>query len=211
MLTHINRILDLTGLEDKDLIAVYRYGSRVYGTFERNSDYDYIVVHAGATSNDAQQFDSHDKDLSVHTYHRDSWQRHLDDHKIFAIECHSFGPEYGDERLDQFKFKLDHAALRKEISSKASNSWVKCKKKLTVETDEEYIGIKSLFHSFRIPTFGIQIAQYSAVTDFQAANHIWEELRVLDFKNVTWDELKDKYQPRHNALMTEFRKYAEKA
>ena len=198
----ISRILDLSGLTEKEIIAVYPYGSRVYGTASPQSDYDFIVVHDGASSNDAQQYDSRSKDLSVHTYHADSWQRHLVDHKIFAIECHSLMP------TDQFKFTLDKPALRKEISSKASNSWVKCKKKLTVEENEYYIGIKSLFHSFRIPIFGIQIAAEGKVVDFAEANSIWNELR--DRHNATWDELKEEFQPRHNALMSVFRKYAEK-
>lgn len=199
----ISRILDLSGLSEKEIVAVYPYGSRVYGTASPQSDYDFIVVHDGAASNDAQQYDSRTKDLSVHTYHADSWQRHLFDHKIFAVECHSLMP------LEQFKFILDKPSLRKEISSKASNSWVKCKKKLTVEENEYYIGIKSLFHSFRIPMFGIQIAEHGKVVDFAAANSIWDELR--DRYDATWDELKEEYQPRHNALMSEFRKHAEKA
>lgn len=207
----LTRILDLTGLTEKDVIAVYRYGSRVYGTASEQSDHDYIVIHKGSSSNDAQQYDSHTKDLSVHTYHEESWQRHLDAHKIFAMECYSIDPTYRSSVKSPFTFTLNHAELRKEISSKASNSWVKCKKKLTVEQGEEYIGVKSLFHSFRIPMFGIQIAQYGRVVDFTTANSLWfDELEPILYTKPVWEELKEKYQPRHNALMSEFRKYAEK-
>lgn len=205
----LTRILDLSELTEKEIIAVYPYGSRVYGTANAKSDYDYIVVHNGAATNDAQQYDSYTKDLSVHTYHADSWQGHLDAHKIFAIECYSMEPQFRSYITNPFNFMLDKPTLRKEISSKSSNSWVKCKKKLTVETDEFYIGIKSLFHSFRIPIFGIQIAKHGKVIDFTAANHIWEELKHLP-SNVTWDELNQKYKLRHNELMTQFRIYAEK-
>lgn len=202
------RIHKLAGISGDHVLAIYAYGSRVYGTQSETSDYDYIVVldDEAGESKDAQQYDSHKGDLSVHTYLESSWESHLTNHKIFALECNSMFPL---GRKDTFK--LDLPTLRKEISGKASNSWVKCKKKLTVEVGEEYIGIKSLFHSFRIPIFGIQIAQHGKVVDFSAANHIWDELKVLDLKSITWEELNAKYKPLHNQLMTEFRKYAEKA
>ena len=211
----IKRILDLADLNTEDVLAIYPYGSRVYGTDSYQSDHDFIVVHKGDRANDAQQFDSRSGDVSIHTYHADSWQGHLDAHKIFAIECFSQSPDYASDSFlaNPFKFTLDKPTLRKEISSKASNSWVKCKKKLTVETDEDayYIGIKSLFHSFRIPMFGIQIAQQGRIVDFTVANDLWfNEFEPMLHNIPTWDIIKEEYQPRHNALMSEFRKYAEK-
>lgn len=205
-LNHLPRIYELAGVPEAHVQAVYMYGSRVYGTHSPQSDHDYIVIlddEVGAHK-DAQQYDSHSGDLSIHTYLYSSWKEHLANHKIFAIECYSQFPM--DHKAE---FKLDLPTLRKEISSKSSNSWVKCKKKLTVETGEFYVGIKSLFHSFRIPFFGIQIAQHGKVVDFSAANYIWDELKNLP-EYTTWEELNAKYKPLHNALMTEFRTHAEK-
>ena len=186
-----------------DIIHMFPYGSRVYGTHSYDSDYDFIIVYGGEDkSKDAQQYDSHSKDLSVTTYHIDSWKEHLANHKIFAMECQSYG--YTEPS------KIDLPLLRKEISSKASNSWVKCKKKLELH-DEYYIGIKSLFHSFRIPMFGIQLAKHGRIINFAEANHMWfNEFEPMLHSRPMWEEIKAEYQPRHNALMTEFRKYAEK-
>lgn len=202
--THLDKILI------KHIRAVYPYGSVNYGTYGPQSDNDFIVVYDDAIGMqyDAQQYDSFDKKISVHTYAASSWQEHLNNQKIFAIECHSLDPNTG------FKYELNLPLLRKEISSKASNSWVKCKKKLIVE-NERYIAIKSLFHSFRIPMFGIQIAQHGKVVDFREAKNLWEdELRYELFNVISgeehWNMLKNEYQPRHNALMSEFRQYAEK-
>lgn len=200
----IKQILNLVGLEESDIIAIYPYGSRVYGTNTFHSDYDYLLVYQGTKGQDGQQYDSHDGKLSVHTYSAEAWQQHLNDHKIFAMEA------FCTMDVPPFTFTLDKALLRKEISAKASNSWVKCKKKLEV-ADEYYIGIKSLFHSFRIPMFGIQIATHGRITDFSVANKLWkDELEVVLLHRPTWEDLKREYQPRHNALMTEFRKLAEK-
>lgn len=201
-------ILNVAGVKEDQMVAMYPYGSRVYGTNTFYSDYDYIMVVKDSigSAKDAQQYDSMNGDISVHTYLESSWEDHLANHKIFAMECNSLFPIPG-----MMKYTLDLALLRKEISSKASNSWVKCKKKLTVEPASEFhTGIKSLFHSFRIPMFGIQIAQHGKVVNFTAANHIWDELRNHTYDTITWDELNAQYKSRHNELMSEFRTYASK-
>lgn len=200
---YIRRAQTLSQVES-DIIYMYPYGSYVYGTNSPTSDRDYIIVYGGADkSKDAQQTDSHQKDISVTTYHIDSWKEHLANHKIFALECQSYASPH--------QFKMDLPLLRKEISAKASNSWVKCKKKLELH-DEYYIGIKSLFHSFRIPMFGIQLAREGRIFDFSCANMLWfEDFEPMLNARPSWDEIKAKYQPMHNELMTEFRKLAEKA
>ena len=99
--------------------------------------------------------------------------------------------------------------MRKEISATVSNSWVKAKKKMA--DGEDYIAIKSLFHSFRIAYFGLQIAKTGAIYDYSEANHIWVEiLKDYNFEAWSWEYYNDKYKKLHNALMTEFREYAPK-
>ena len=112
---------------------------------------------------------------------------------------------------ETFKMNIDHSALRREISARSSNSWVRCKKKLTVETDQSAIAIKSLFHSFRIPMFGIQIAKYGRIVDYTEANDLWyNDIKLLLLEDRSWNHVYDVYKGRHNALMTEFRKVAHK-
>ena len=197
-------LLNLSKLNESDVIAFWPYGSRVYGTNDYHSDRDYIIVHNGDKANDAQQYDTFDKKISTTVYHVDSWKEHLLNQKIFALECQFH------HHTSPFEYKLNLPLLRKEISSKASNSWVKCKKKLEVE-NERRIGIKSLFHSFRIPMFGIQVATRGKIYDYYEASGLWfDEMEAHLHTDVPWDTLKEIYQPRHNALMTEFRKVAEK-
>lgn len=205
----LTSILKAVRLHEDDLILACPYGSRVYGTVDEQSDYDFIVVHTGDKEKDGVQYDTFcfetNKPLTVHSYHLDSWTKHLADHKIFALECHSLMP------LDCVPFEYDEALLRKEISSVASNSWVKCKKKLTVEEDARRVGIKSLFHAFRIPMFGIQIAKHGKIVDFHEARDLWVcEFEPYLHNNTPWDEIREIYQPKRNALMSEFRKHAKK-
>jgi hypothetical protein len=82
---------------------------------------------------------------------------------------------------------------------------VKCKKKL--EQDDYHIGVKSLFHSLRIPMFATQIAISGRITDFSCANFIWDKIKR---KRWTWEELDDEFRELRNQIQTDFRKVAEK-
>ena len=121
------------------------------------------------------------------------------------MECISLIGDY-----PKFGFNLNLSILRKEISATASNSWVKCKKKIEIEKDYN-VAIKSIFHSFRIPMFGIQIAKYGKIVDFHEANYMWvDQFKDMLYSEPSWEEIKEKYKPMHNQLMTKFRKFAEK-
>lgn len=202
----IQKIADIAGIPVDSIVEVYPYGSRVYGTASANSDSDYQLVYRGSYNKDSCQYDSRDKKISVHTHSVESWDRHLQNHKIFALECQFLGKEYWKP-----SFSLDLSQLRHEISAKTSNSWVKCKKKITVENDY-VIGIKSMFHAFRMPMFGIQIATHGSIVDYSEANYLWrDEFKPMLSMRVKWSELNEAYKPAHNALMTEFRQVAAKA
>lgn len=200
----LDQIAGLCDIAETDIYEIYPYGSRVYGTHSDASDYDYIVVYEGNYQKDGQQYDSHDGRISTHTHSIEKWKEHIANHKMFALECTFLEGDY-----KKLPFVLDKSALRVEVSSKTSNSWVKCKKKLEVENDYT-TGIKSLFHAFRMPTFGIQIAKYGKIVDYTEANSLWfDQFKAMLTERPSWNDIKEIYQPQHNALMTEFRKLAE--
>jgi hypothetical protein len=179
-----------------NISAIYVYGSRVYGNFSNTSDYDYLVV----CNNKIDGFTCETED---------EFLKKLEEHDIRTLECFFSPDEFKYEIEDWIKkistFKINNSKLRHSISAKASHSWVKAKKKFTVE-NEDYIGIKSFYHAFRIVMFGIQIAKAQKIYNFSEANYIWEEVRQIK----DWDILKDKYKSKFNNLNSEFRKLAEK-
>lgn len=132
----------------------------------------------------------------------------MDDHEISALECLFLNwndIEFVEKH--QFKFTLNTSKLRHSLSAKSSNSWVKCKKKLTIEKDLDLnIGRKSLFHSFRIIEFGIQIAHTGKIYNYGSCNELYKE--IMNY--YEWTDLFDTFKLRYNALLTEFRKLAEK-
>ena len=193
-------------LNNEDILNIYQYGSVVYNCKTINSDNDYIVV---VSDNSAypEQLKIDDNDYSF--YSEFKFRELIGKHEISVLECVFLDPKFIMKETIKFDFKLDLQQLRESISQKSSNSFVKAKKKLTIEKDyDPYVGKKSLFHSLRIIMFGIQIAQWGKIINYEEANIYYEDIVKSDI--IEWDFYKEKYQPIYNNLKTEFRKLAEK-
>lgn len=201
----VNRILSLFKLSSSDILNIYPYGSRVYGTATESSDWDYIIVTKSGEPKKEIKVTNMDATL----YSQEQFQIEINNHEISVLECLSLPPEQAILQNVEFSFELDLQTLRHSISSKASNSFVKAKKKLTVTADyNEKIALKSLFHSLKIPMFGSQIADNGKIIDFSCANHFLKD--ITEMKTNNWEELKSKYQPIYNQLNSEFKKKAPK-
>lgn len=181
-------------------------GSRIYGTASKSSDCDYMaIVDDDLLEDKATGFEFFKKNINLQFYTYTDFQKHLDEHKVHALEGY-FLPE--SLIKDNFHFELDLTILRSSFSEKASNSFVKAKKKIEVEKDF-YIGWKSLFHSLRILDFGSQIAEKGYIEDYASASHFW--LEIVGEQQYNWKFFKEKYQPIYNRLATRFRELAPKS
>ena len=178
------------------------FGSQVYGTMRPDSDSDFLVVFPAnnGVSFSELVFDN----VDFQTYNLVDLQAQLDAHQINALEAY-FVP--GSSLPSHCTFSLSLPTLRHSLAQKASHSFVKAKKKIMVE--REYLaGWKSLFHSLRILTFGIELAQTGALTNFAAANAYWDELWAA--QETDWPTLQTRWQPVYNGLSSEFRRLAPK-
>lgn len=185
-------------------INLYLYGSRVYGTNDDNSDYDYLMV-SGIVQEPYAQF-KHDN-INVTVFSLEEWVKRLQQHEISALECLYLPDEMVLKNSADYNVTIDSQMLRRAVSAKASNSFVKAKKKFTVENDI-YTGKKSLFHALRIPMFGEQLAKHGKIVDYTVANHYWNQIRGCGIDD--WNYFKKKYQPIFNNIMSSFRKVAPK-
>lgn len=177
----------------------YVFGSRVYGTASETSDWDIILI-ANASSSEVEL---KSEKFNIHIIVPDVFKKLVEDNHVKAIEC-LFAPDWA--KLQEFpcEFELKIKSLRHNYSHTISNSWVKCMKKM--QQGDYYIGTKSIFHALRIADFGIQFVSKGSI-DFTSSNHIWEDIQS---KTWTWEELKEKYQPIRNSLLTQFKKITEK-
>lgn len=184
-------------IDTSKIFKVYRFGSRVYGTESPSSDYDYVIVgYDFPTGKEIRQ-----GIYNVHLYDVKDFQHNLSEHKITALECYFQDPK-------GFEFELDKSKLRKEVSRVSSNSWVKAKKKMTLAEEDTFVGLKSLFHSFRILDFGIQIAEHGKIIDYRSMNWLWDE--IIQSGQFSWEYYNKKYKAAHNIKNTTFRKVAPK-
>jgi predicted nucleotidyltransferase len=212
----IDDIIKASGLHKSRVHNIYVFGSRVYQTHSDNSDWDIIVV----ANNSVEAIEIKSDLYNIHIYTPKKFQEDLDWHMPKNIECY-FAPIWAklQEKIN-FDFTLDVKKLRHATSHVSSNSWVKSKKKL--EIGDYHTGIKSIFHSLRIPIFSTQLIENGQI-DFTSANFIWNKIMrvdsdwcnysdlpsVVSYKNWNWEELDLEFRELRNNILTEFRKVTE--
>ena len=195
----LEEIYEAAGVHPSRVKGCYVFGSRVYGTASENSDWDIILI----TKASSPEVEIKGEKLNIHVIVPDLFQKYVQDNHVKALEC-VLAPEWAQLMKYDCNFVVKLKSLRHNFSHTVSNSWVKCKKKL--EQGDYYIGVKSLFHSLRIANFGIQTVSNGKI-DFSSMNDVWKDIVSREW---TWEELKEKYQPLRNSLMTEFRQLTEK-
>jgi predicted nucleotidyltransferase len=202
MIPTLETVIKASGIHPSRVFNVYIFGSQIYSTSNSDSDWDIIMV----ANNSVESIEIKNVLFNIHVYTPKKFQEDLEWHRINNLEC-IFAPDWAKlKETIKYDFKLNLTKLRHSISHVSSNSWVKSKKKLL--QDDYHIGVKSLFHSLRIPMFGTQIATSGGITDFSCANFIWNKIKT---KRWTWNELDVEFRELRNQIQTEFRKVADKS
>ena len=192
-------------ISPEDILAIYPYGSVVYGTDSEQSDRDYVAIIDMV--DDYHQFES-DK-IDIHIISISHFKTLLNRHDIMALETYFNNSPIKDDL--QVDFELNLPALRKSISSIVSNSWVKANKKLTLENEDNYTGIKSGFHAIRIARMGSLIASGSNDIFPSSNKDLWKNMYEDAINcNYDWKSLNAIYKPIINKAMSEFRLVAPK-
>lgn len=186
-----------------NILNIYLHGSRVYGTASEKSDYDYICV---------VEDDFFTKEILVegnHDYHfvkEGDWIKKCKDNHLDFCECYFLPADCKIKETFRPELVIEKPKIRANFSHIASNSFVKCKKKLTVEKDyDPYIGKKSLWHSFRILMFGIQILESGKINDYSCANFLYDE--IVNNPENNWSYYKENYGQLYNNYKSKFRSF----
>lgn len=183
-------------------LAIYMYGSHVYNTNNEKSDKDLIVV-----VNNKEEFKFDDfKEYEISLYSKEEFIEMINKHQISALEC-LFLEDKKILKDYQWEFNLNVSTLRTSISQNSSNSWVKAKKKLTIEKDyNPYVGKKSAWHSIRMLEFGIQIAKYGKIINYEVSNELLP--KIMNCNN--WDEINKNFKEIYNKTSSRFKEVAPK-
>jgi predicted nucleotidyltransferase len=164
---NVKDIADKIEVKEKDILNVYMIGSRVYGTDSFSSDYDYVVV----TSTDLNNREYRRGELNIHVYNKEHFQEKLNQQKVQFIEAFLSPIKLKEEY--SFYWNLDRARLVQEFSMNSDETFSGY---LKARFEDKYLAYKKLFHSIRLLIFGLQILKFGKITDFSAANPVWEEL-----------------------------------
>lgn len=190
---------------DNNIIAAYYYGSTVYGTTNENSDIDMIVVVNDKKDIQTTQKLEHFGDVNI--FSKQEFTDLINTHEITALECLFLDSQFIIKQEENWTFNLSLPQLRSALSGKASNSWVKAKKKFIVEEDRnEYIGKKSAWHAIRILDFGQQIGDKGRIYDYQRTNAMLKN--ILECKS--WEDLDKNFRKIYNEASTQFKLVAPK-
>lgn len=192
---------NLNYLTDNDnILAVFDYGSVVYGTNKETSDHDLIVVVKNNENITHSKYD-------ITVYTEKEFKSLAEIHEISVLECLFLEKKHIHKNDLEINFKLDKNLLRTSISAKSSNSWVKSKKKFIVEVDyNPYIAKKSAWHTLRILDFGIQLAKEGRITNYTESNLLLKPILECD----SWDEIDKNFKSIYNSKSSAFKILAPK-
>ena len=207
---------------DYSVRVVEHFGSTVYGTRTERSDIDIIAISESEEdsytiyqSKDYPELSDYSRDVDLHIISTKTFQEILNNHDIMALETYY---QMHEDDKELFEFTLDLDKLRRKVSAVCSNSWSKARKKLDIPEEDDYLGLKSLFHSIRILSYGIDLARDGGI-DFKnilidgekiSCSNFWKQLQYEYNQGWRWKEFKAEYTPLQNSNASTFRSLAPK-
>lgn len=201
----------------ESIMIVVEYRSSIYGTVTDKSDKDLIcIVDSEEDIYEVLVYREHNLDLHLISF--TTFEKLLQNHDIMALETY-YQIHGSFKALLDFDLNLD--TLRRKVSAVCSNSWSKARKKLDIPEEDDYLGLKSLFHSIRILSYGIDIARDGNI-DFKnvlidavsgekiKCSDLFHRILQKYESGWRWVEFKKKYTPLQNSNATLFRGLAPK-
>jgi hypothetical protein len=188
-------ILEKLNIPENDVVNIYPYGSKVYGTDNEDSDDDFIIVYKaamlpnGAFRNNA--ISSADKKIQAVCYSRGGFQDAINNYEIGALECISLPDSMAI--MKKWKFSIqrwEEKEMVKKIITKASASWHLAQ--LQFEDDEVEMAKKGVYHAIRILYLGLQLKQFKKIVTFSEAKAIKEMvMKDENFSMKRWLDIRD--------------------
>lgn len=187
-------ILTELGIDD-EVLAIFPYGSRVYGNATETSDNDYIIVTKGSMlkSGGFKQNAISNKDRTIQgvLYSRSGFIDAINNYDIAALECLSLPEDMVLKKSWDFKVqKWEDKAFVKLIITKMSASWFSADNYARDDYDD--LAKKGIYHAIRILMFALQLKNNNKVTDFTVANEFKASLNSVEvFDTRNYIKLRD--------------------
>eukprot|EP01080_Neovahlkampfia_damariscottae_P004881 gene4881-8475_t len=191
--SEISKVLKI---EEEDILAIYTYGSHVYGTNTKQSDWDYCVVVKDKIKVPSSTIEFKSIDFNLHN--ESKFKKDIQDHFMPVIENIFTTSKLKYEKIEYSKyFELDKAQLRIGVSSISSKCFHYAKILWNKENDL-HKSKKNVFHSIRYLMEGIQILKEGKIIDYTVANDVFYDLMNTEFEDFS--EIKKKWMPKIKEL-----------
>jgi predicted nucleotidyltransferase len=203
---NVQEISKILEIETELILAVYIYGSRVYGTNNKESDWDYSIVVEDSVKTQNNTIERNSVDFNL--YQKSIFIQEIKNHYMPVLE-NIFAPStLKYEKIDFSEyFELDLASLRVGVSSISSKCFHYSKILWNKEQDFKK-SKKNVFHSIRYLLEGIQIAKKGKIVDFTEANEVYFHLLETDYDS--FEDLKKEIMPKVKELNQVFFELAPK-
>lgn len=175
-----------------NVYALYPYGSRIFGTSTKDSDWDYVLVLKKPVSFSLIDKQTNQGKRSYQPVTIEEFQEGLNNCESRILDCYFLPPEMVEIKPSKpWKFKLNKNALKAALIAKTDWGMERAAKKMN--SDNLKIGRKSLFHAIRILMFGLQIQRYEKIVDYEQTVPIWKS--IMNFPSTKWEDFETVYKP----------------
>jgi hypothetical protein len=183
-------ICDELKINLSDILNIYPYGSRIYGTDDEYSDSDYIIVYkksllpSGGFKDNA--ISSDDYEIQGTCYSRGGFIDAINNYQISALECIFLPEDMIIKNTMEFKmtkfYKKDFVKKIITVASASAHHG-----KLSYKDDDIDNSKKNMYHAIRILMFGLQIKEHGRIIDYTSTNEIKMELENdVDYEIYNW-------------------------
>lgn len=180
-------------LHEDDILNLYQIGSRVYGTTDENSDWDFIsVVPDGYIQKNLQHLQAQklgyvlgipkldNGHVSTLLYEKTIFQDMLNAHEPNAIHCYFNPPQFIPKQTIKFNFSLSIPKLKSRFCTHSHTRWERARTVFWANRQYDKMR-KWIVHSFRWLLFAKQLVQNPKLKHFDVtcANQIFHQVMKL--------------------------------
>ena len=174
-------ILKELGIE-QEIIAIYPYGSQIYGNATKYSDNDYIIVAkttlpSGAFKDNA--ISNKDYTIQGTMYSRAGFTDAINNYEMPAMEAISL--DEGDVLLKKWPFKItkwvEKDMVKKVIQKASASRHIADKQAKSGYKDR---AARGMFHALRILYFGLQLKEHQKIVNFSECNELCKKMTSID-------------------------------
>lgn len=180
----LQQIIDTFKLSEQDIKAVYIFGSRLYGNFSKNSDYDLVVVYEKSK----KSLETSKGNFEISFLSEKEYKNQINSHNAIMLTT-LWVPDhciiYENDEMKKFRtsFSLNKIYLQNSHLKEAGICISKSKRLFLKEKSKS---LKNLVHAIRYLLFAKQILKNGKISDYSEANEIFHQLINVNYD--TWDE-----------------------